>query len=123
VCLRPAIRGSGQIRHGVLISPSFVRSNSSVSQSQVIHARVTSYGSFASLVAAVLLYTLTTGALAQAPPSSPPAAPASQAEGVSEPWRTDRFYLETSLYTRHFSSDPAHVDKQKLILGEWNITE
>ena len=94
------------------------------SQSQVIHARVaTFYGSFASLVAAVLLYTLTAGALAQAPPSSPPTAPASQAESVSEPWRTDRFYLETSLYTRHFSNDPAHVDKQKLVLGEWNITE
>ena len=94
------------------------------SQSQAIHARVaTSYGSFASLVAAVLLYTLTAGALAQAPPSSPPTAPASQAESVSEPWRTDRFYLETSLYTRHFSNDPAHVDKQKLVLGEWNITE
>lgn len=91
-----------------------------VLQNQAIHARVaTSYGSFASLVAAVSLYMLTTSAFAQ----SPPATPASQAEGVSEPWRTDRFYLETSLYTRHFSSDPAHVDKQKLILGEWNITE
>jgi hypothetical protein len=94
------------------------------SQSLAIHARVaTSYGSFASLVATALLYMLATSALAQSPSSSPPAPPASQAESVSEPWRTDRFYLETSLYTRHFSNDPAHVDKQKLILGEWNITE
>ena len=94
------------------------------SQSQAVHARVaTSCGSFASLVATVLLYMHTTGALAQSPPSSPAAPPASQAESVSEPWRTDRFYLETSLYTRHFSNDPAHVDKQKLVLGEWNITE
>jgi hypothetical protein len=94
------------------------------SQSLAIHARVaTSYGSFASLVATALLYMLATSALAQSPSSSPPAPPASQAESVSEPWRTDRFYLETSLYTRHFSNDPAHVDKQKLVLGEWNITE
>ena len=94
------------------------------SRSQAIHARVaTSYGSFASLVATVLLDMLATGALAQSPPSSPPVPPASQVESVSEPWRTDRFYLETSLYTRHFSNDPAHVDKQKLVLGEWNITE
>jgi hypothetical protein len=101
-----------------------VSSRPAVSLSQAIHARViTSYGSFASLVATALLYMLATGALAQSPPSSPPAPPASQAESVSEPWRTDRFYLETSLYTRHFSNDPAHVDKQKLILGEWNITE
>lgn len=99
-------------------------SRPAVSQSQDLHARVaTSYGSVASLVATVLLYMLTTGAFAQSPPSSPPTPPAPQAEGVGEPWRTDRFYFETSLYTRHFSNDPAHVDKQKLILGEWNITE
>ena len=99
-------------------------SRSAVSHSQAFHARVaTSHGSGASLFATVLLYMLTTGAFAQSPPSSPPAPPAPQAEGVAEPSRTDRFYFETSLYTRHFSNDPAHVDKQKLILGEWNITE
>jgi hypothetical protein len=76
-----------------------------------------------SFFAASLLYTLATGAIAQSPPSAPGDAPAPQAETVYEPWRTDRFYLETSLYTHHFSYDPAHVDKQKLILGEWNITE
>jgi len=69
-----------------------------------------------------LLYVLATNALAQSPATSPP-QPASQAESVADPWRTDRFYLETSLYTHHFSYDAAHVDKQKLILGEWNITE
>ena len=99
-------------------------SRPAVSQSQDLHARVaTSCGSVASIVATVLLYMLATGALAQSPSSSPPGPPSSQAEGVAEPWRTDRFYFETSLYTRHFSNDPAHVDKQKLILGEWNITE
>ena len=99
-------------------------SRPAVSLSQDLHARVAaSCGSVASLVATALLYMLATGALAQSPSSSPPVPPASQAESVSEPWRTDRFYLETSLYTRHFSNDPAHVDKQKLVLGEWNITE
>lgn len=40
-----------------------------------------------------------------------------------EPWRTDRFYLETSIYTHHFQYDPAHNDDQNLLLGEWNVTE
>ncbi len=40
-----------------------------------------------------------------------------------DPWRTDRFFLETSIYTWHFHYDPAHVSNSKLILGEWNITE
>ncbi len=59
---------------------------------------------------------------------APAEAPSSQASARSawdapEPWRTDRFYLETSVYTRHFNYDPAHDDHQRLILGEWNITE
>jgi len=65
-----------------------------------------------------------------APPTTPapPAAPVPQATAASawdapEPWRTDRFYLETSVYTKHFHYDPAHNDHQHLILGEWNITE
>ncbi len=74
------------------------------------------------LVAATLAYAL---ALACAHAESPVPSEASDAatETMAEPWRTDRFYLETSLYTHHFHSDPAHVNKQKLILGEWNITE
>jgi hypothetical protein len=63
------------------------------------------------------------GAMAQSLPTPPPGSSAQQSESVYEPWRTDRFYLETSLYTHHFHYDAAHVDKQKLILGEWNITE
>jgi hypothetical protein len=60
---------------------------------------------------------------AGAPADAPvPAAPASLWD-APEPWRTDRFYLETSLYTHHFNSDPAHDNHQHLILGEWNITE
>src|SRR5258706_10839022 len=60
--------------------------------------------------------------------AAPPAAPAAQATVAStwdapEPWRTDRLYLETSVYTKHFHYDPAHDDHQRLILGEWNFTE
>lgn len=40
-----------------------------------------------------------------------------------EPWRTDRFFLQTSVYTRHFSDDPDHNDHQNLILVEYNINE
>jgi hypothetical protein len=64
---------------------------------------------------------------AQAATPAPSAPPASQATASAwdapEPWRTDRFYLETSVYTRHFHYDAAHDDHQNLILGEWNITE
>lgn len=69
-------------------------------------------------------------ALAQAPaaPEPPPATAASAAPQRSawdapEPWRTDRFYFETSVYTRHFSYDPDHNDRQNLILLEYNVTE
>jgi len=64
-------------------------------------------------------------AAAQAAIPAPSAPPASQAAAwdAPEPWRTDRFYLETSVYTRHFHYDAAHDDHQNLILGEWNITE
>jgi hypothetical protein len=59
------------------------------------------------------------------PPAAeaPPAAAAASPWSAPEPWRTDRFYLETSLYTRHFHYDAAHDDHQKLILGEWNVTQ
>ena len=127
-CHAPAIcAGLGQNQRGVLICPVFFRREPSVSsrpafsQSPAIRPRVATFrGWLSSIVAGALLQGLAIDAFAQSPTSSPPA---SQAESVSEPWRTDRFYFETSLYTRHFSNDPAHVDKQKLILGEWNITE
>ena len=62
------------------------------------------------------------------PTTRAPRVPAPQAMMASawdtpEPWRTDRFYLATSLYTRHFNYDPAHDNHQDMILGEWNITE
>ena len=48
--------------------------------------------------------------------------PAASVWNAPEPWRTDRFYLATSLYTKHFHYNPAHDDHQKLIQGEWNVT-
>lgn len=63
-----------------------------------------------------------------APASAEPAQPASAATTRSawdapEPWRTDRFFFETSAYTHHFSYDPNHNDNTKLILVEYNVTE
>ena len=84
------------------------------------------------VVAVVASIAVSGAAIAQSllpvPDAAPPAAPAAQAKVAStwdapEPWRTDRFYLETSVYTKHFHYDPAHDDHQRLILGEWNFTE
>lgn len=71
----------------------------------------------------MLVLAIATGAFGQSSPAPAATEPEPQATVAAEPWRTDRFYLETSVYTHHFSYDAAHVDKQKLILGEWNITE
>lgn len=99
-------------------------SRPAVSQSQPIHAHGTTFqGSFPRLFVAAFLYVFAKNALAQPAPSSLPAQPEVQATSVDEPWRTDRFYLETSLYTHHFHFDPTHDNKQNLILGEWNVTE
>ena len=58
-----------------------------------------------------------------APAAAAPPPAARSAWDAPEPWRTDRFYLETSVYTQHFSSDPDHDNTQQLILLEYNITE
>jgi hypothetical protein len=69
---------------------------------------------------------------AESPSAQPdiasPAVPGAQPPQVSawdapQPWRTDRFYLATSVYTKHFHYDPAHDNHQDLIQGEWNVTE
>jgi hypothetical protein len=38
-----------------------------------------------------------------------------------EPWRTDRFYFQTSIATVHFNPDPDHDNSQNLIYGEWRL--
>lgn len=83
-----------------------------------------------SIVAALALVTMFIPAIAVAQ-SDPPAAASEKAPAVversawdaPEPWRTDRFFFETSVYTRHYSYDPAHDDSQRLLLLEYNITE
>jgi hypothetical protein len=95
-----------------------------ISQSRSTHAQSFDFqGYFPVLAVAALLYLFATHAFAQPAPSPPPAQPEVAPASVDEPWRTDRFYLETSVYTHHFHFDPAHDNKQNLILGEWNITE
>lgn len=38
-----------------------------------------------------------------------------------EPWRTDRFYFQTSVATRHFSPSPDHDNSQQLVNAEWRF--
>ena len=56
------------------------------------------------------------------PATAAPLAAAS-AWDAPEPWRTDPFYLQTSVYTHHFDYNPEHDNHQYLIAAEWNITE
>jgi hypothetical protein len=70
---------------------------------------------------------LATTALAQTA-LTPPAPDTARTETPSpwdapEPWRTDRFYIQTSVATVHFSSDPEHDNTQALIYGEWRLPQ
>jgi hypothetical protein len=59
-----------------------------------------------------------------APAPAPPetvAAEVKSAWDAPEPWRTDRFYFQTSVATVHFNSDPNHDNNQNLIYGEWRM--
>jgi hypothetical protein len=58
--------------------------------------------------------------------ASPVAAPPPEVKSAwdaPEPWRTDRFYVQTSVATVHFSPDEDHVNNTKLIYGEWRLNE
>jgi hypothetical protein len=59
---------------------------------------------------------------AQTAPAAPQATAAS-AWDAPEPWRTDRFDLEISVFTQHFDYNPEHDNHQHLIAAEWNVTE
>lgn len=78
-----------------------------------------------SCIPAVLAFAVFTAAaaLAQTPPAAPESLSAAyrSAWDAPEPWRTDRFYFQTSVVTVHFNSDPNHDDTQKLIYGEWRL--
>ncbi len=66
-------------------------------------------------------------AAAQSPAPAPTEASPSTADSwlkkfdAPEPWRTDRFYFQTSVATVHFSSDPNHDNTQNLIYGEYRF--
>ena len=65
---------------------------------------------------------------ASAQSTAPPAASdgglfSKSAWDAPEPWRTDRFYIQTSVATVHFSSDPDHDNTQNLIYGEWRLPQ
>jgi hypothetical protein len=53
---------------------------------------------------------------------SPESTSEDSARDAPEPWRTDRFFLATSVYTKHFSYNPEHNDHQHLIEAEENIS-
>jgi hypothetical protein len=55
--------------------------------------------------------------LGQAPAADAPAT------APDEPWRTDRFYLETSLNNTHFHYDSAHSRYPKLVYGEYHFSD
>ena len=65
------------------------------------------------LLAALSLFGTTTDAFAQSSP--PDRAKQESVWDAPEPWRTDRFFLATSLYTKHFHYSPEHDDHQHLI--------
>ena len=60
-------------------------------------------------------------AMAQQLPQTPPQADFKAAWSAPEPWRTDRFYLQTSLASVHFHPDDAHDNSQVLINPEWRL--
>jgi hypothetical protein len=81
------------------------------------------------LAAACVSLSFAVGVRAQAQPADAAAAKpdASVESTVSawwnapEPWRTDRWYFQTSVATVHFSSDPDHDNTQDLIYGEYRF--
>lgn len=80
----------------------------------------------AALVTSLVLLTAPIASHAQSTataPNAPQPATVASIWDTPEPWRTDRFYLETSVHTWHSHYDAAHEDNQRLILGEWNVTE
>lgn len=58
-----------------------------------------------------------------AEPARPEPSDAAPMAAPAEPWRTDRFYFQTSLYNLHFHYDPGHVKYPKLLYGEYHFTD
>ncbi|MEP7327698.1 MAG: hypothetical protein ABI777_00700 [Betaproteobacteria bacterium] len=66
-------------------------------------------------------------AMAQSPASVPEPAPAvAEVKSIwdaPEPWRTDRFYFQTSVATVHFHPDENHDNTQQLINLEYRLKD
>jgi hypothetical protein len=78
------------------------------------------------VVLVIVLLLVSSAAAAELPAGAPDATADTETKHdwhAAEPWRTDRFFLATSVYTRHYSYSPEHNDHQHLIQGEWNATE
>ena len=80
------------------------------------------YPGLSCLVAASALWFGVPGpAAAQPQDPTSAAAPTVSAWDAPEPWRTDRFYLQTSIYTLHYNPTPEHVNQQNLLNLEWRF--
>jgi hypothetical protein len=82
-------------------------------------------GAMRVLLAAAIGMALGGGALAQ---TVAPEAPATTVEAKSpwdapEPWRTDRYYFQTSIYTGHFDPSDDHVNHSYLVNPEYRFSE
>jgi len=76
------------------------------------------------LLAAAVGMSLGAGALAQTPPPAAPATvDAKSPWDAPEPWRTDRFYFQTSIYTGHFNPSDDHVNHSYLVNPEYRFSE
>jgi hypothetical protein len=74
------------------------------------------------VIAALAATTLAVPAvMAQHIAQTPPEADAKTAWSAPEPWRTDRFYLQTSIASVHFHPDDEHDNSQSLINPEWRL--
>lgn len=63
------------------------------------------------------------GVIIAPPAAAQLVAPAADASPWSapEPWRTDRFYFQTSIWTKHFHPSPDHVNTQDLLNLDWRF--
>ena len=72
---------------------------------------------------ALIATSLLLGVALAAPAAAQLVAPAADASTWSapEPWRTDRFYFQTSIATMHFNPSPDHVNTQDLLNLDWRF--
>lgn len=72
-------------------------------------------------IAALAATTLAVPAVMAQQAAAPEKTPVPSVWDSPEPWRTDRFYLQTSVASVHFHPDSEHDDSQQLINPEWRL--